>query len=164
MRRVVVFVSLFYILLAFAVYTSLTGCATVSNQGDSAVEPRILEPQLSIGFTDIPLPSGFKFLSRHSYSFQSGDVRMAVLKYSGRPGAGQAFNFFKQQMPIYNWVLMNTAEYGTRLLNFENEQESCIITIVPKSFRTEITISIGPKQSISKGKSKAAESKERAVK
>jgi hypothetical protein len=142
MKRFFLFV--FLITLLF-----LQGCSSLP-KGENLSSPKILEPSTNIKFADIPIPSGFKPLLHDSYSFQTSNVRVAVLKYSGRPDAERVFLFFKEQMPLYGWNLLNTIEYGRRLLNFEKENESCIITIEPKKLSTEFIISLGPKQTILK--------------
>ncbi|MCM8757751.1 MAG: hypothetical protein NC900_04995 [Candidatus Omnitrophica bacterium] len=122
----------------------ILGCGSLPKSQESSLY-KPLEPTISGRFTDIPIPGGFKLLQNESYSFFTDNVRVAVLKYSGRADAERVINFYKEQMPIYNWDLINIIEYGRRLLNFENEKESCIISIEPKKFSTKITISLGPK-------------------
>jgi len=139
--------------LIFMLIIFLNGCASFPKGQDSSL-PKPLEPSTLIKFADIPIPSGFKFLYHNSYSFNTHNVRVAVLKYSGRPDAERVFLFFKEQMPMYGWNLLNTIEYGMRLLNFEKENESCIITIEPKKLSTEFTISLGPKQTYLKKEEK----------
>jgi hypothetical protein len=42
-------------------------------------------------------------------------------------------------------------EYGERLLNFERENETCIVNLMPKGGKVTVTISLGPKsQSLSR--------------
>jgi hypothetical protein len=139
-------------LVLFCVF--LNGCTGVifAKKDQSVSAPQALEPQMMIKLNDIPVPSGFKFLQKHSYYFQTGEVRVAVLKYSGRPDAERAFTFYKEQMPIFNWNLLNTVEFGKRMLNFDRENETCIITIEPKTLNTLVTVSIGPKQKTSSQK------------
>jgi hypothetical protein len=120
--------------------TALIGCATISDTK--------LEPQAILKFSDIPVPAGLKPLSQTSYSFENAGVRVGVLKYQGRAYIDQVINFYKEQMPMYNWNLINIIEYGQRLLNFERENETCIITMQIAGFWNEdvlVTISIGPK-------------------
>ena len=162
MKKKIIFLILLGV-LQLALYTFLVGCAYTSQKDSSTAGPKPLEPRVSLQFSDIPLPSGFKFLGKDSYSFQSGDVRVAVLKYTGRHNAGRVYNFFIEQMPMYNWNFINAVEYGRRLLNFDRENETCIITIEPKKLSTEITITIGPKQPGSKGK-RISEKVEKPVK
>ena len=83
---------------------------------------------------------------------------MAVLKYQGRVNIDQVINFYKEQMPMYNWSLINIIEYGQRLLNFERENETCIITIQVAGFWNEealVTVSLGPKSQNLAKKAKA---------
>ena len=126
--------------------TALMGCSTISNSR--------LEPQAILKFSDLPIPTGLKPLPQTSYSFENAGIRVAVLKYQGRANIDQVINFYKEQMPMYNWNLINIIEYGQRLLNFERENETCIITMQVAGFWNEdtlVTISLGPKsQNIAK--------------
>ena len=126
----------YYILLI----TLLCGCATTT---DTTSGP--LKSQSILKFSDIPVPVGLKPLPLESYSFESSGVRAGVLKYSGKLNPDLVTNFYKDQMPSYNWNLINIIEYGQRLMNFERETETCIITIFPKGSLTILTISLGPK-------------------
>ena len=131
--------------------TALTGCTTASNtKGTSG--SGTLETQSVLKFTDVPVPVGLKSLPEQSYSFESSGVRVGVLKYLGKNNPDQIVNFYKEQMPMYNWNLINIVEYGQRLLNFDRENETCIITLQPTGWgNTMLTISLGPKsQSLSK--------------
>lgn len=120
--------------------TALTGCSTISGKR--------LEPQTILKFSDVPIPVGLKPLPQISYSFENAGARVAVLKYQGKANIDQVINFYKEQMPMYNWNLVNIIEYGQRLLNFERENETCIITIEVAGFWNEdalVTVSLGPK-------------------
>ncbi len=126
----------------------LCGCAGVSKKEVSTREESLLEPQATLKFSDIPTPAGFKFLSEESYTFESSGVRVGVLKYKGKADIEQVVVFYKDQMPLYNWNLLNAIEYGPRLLNFEREQETCIVNLSAKGKNIAITISLGPKSVI----------------
>ena len=130
----------------------LMGCSTFSDSPNTkSTNPGALEPQAILKFSDVPVPVGLKSLPQESYSFESSGVRVGVLKYRGKNNPDQVVNFYKEQMSMYNWNLVNIVEYGQRLLNFERENESCIITLEPKGSAIILTISLGPKsQSASK--------------
>ncbi len=134
----------------FVLITSLTGCGTLFKKEPSLTGSAMLEPSMLLKFTDIPYPSRFKFLSRDSYTFENSGIRVGVLKYKGKANVDQVVNFYKEQMPIYNWNLLNIVEYGERLLNFERENETCIVSLVPKGSSVFITLSLGPKPQIPK--------------
>jgi hypothetical protein len=131
---------LFLSISCFLLTAALSGCTTISSNR--------IEPQAILKFSDLPIPAGLKSLPQVSYSFENAGVRVAVLKYQGKANIDQVINFFKEQMPMYNWNLINIIEYGQRLLNFERENETCIITIQVAGFWNEdalVTISLGPK-------------------
>lgn len=141
---------LFLSMICLLITSALMGCSTTS---DSRIEPQAI-----LKFADLPIPAGLKSLPQESYSFENSGVRVAVLKYQGRANINQLINFYKEQMPMYNWNLINIIEYGQRLLNFERENETCIITIQVAGFWNEdalITISLGPKSQNLTKKSKS---------
>ena len=136
--------------ICFLLSVALMGCSTTSNSR--------IEPQAILKFSDLPIPAGLKSLPQASYSFENAGVRVAVLKYQGKVNIDQVINFYKEQMPMYNWNLINIIEYGQRLLNFERENETCIITIQVAGFWNEdalVTVSLGPKSQNLTKKSKS---------
>ncbi|MFA4992611.1 MAG: hypothetical protein WC571_01440 [Candidatus Omnitrophota bacterium] len=136
--------------------TALTGCSTLSSSSDDkSINPGLLEPQAILKFSDVPVPVGLKSLPAQSYSFESSGVRVGVLKYQGKVNPDQVVNFYKEQMAMYNWNLVNIVEYGQRLLNFERENETCIITMEPKGSAIILTISLGPKSQVAAKKAKS---------
>ncbi|MCX5698224.1 MAG: hypothetical protein NTX01_00795 [Candidatus Omnitrophica bacterium] len=144
---------LFLSTICFLLTTALTGCTTISDSKEP-INPVSLSPQAILKFTDVPVPVGLKSLPEQSCSFESSGVRVGVLKYQGKINIDQIINFYKEQMPMYNWNLVNIVEYGQRLMNFERENETCIITMQIAGFWNEdalVTISLGPKsQTVSK--------------
>lgn len=128
---------------------NLMGCASTNKDSDISTSA-LLEPQAVLKFNDIPVPVGLKLIPQDSYSYESGTVRIALLKYQGKVNTDQVVNFYKEQMPMFKWNLLNSIEYGQRLLNFEREEETCIINLLPKGATTIVTISLGPKSQIPK--------------
>jgi len=151
------FKKLFFLSTIFCILsTALMGCASLSGNSDAkSANPGVLEPQAILKFSDIPVPVGLKNLPSQSYSFESSGVRVGVLKYQGKNNPDQVVNFYKEQMAMYNWNLVNIVEYGQRLLNFERENESCIIAIEPKGSSINLTISLGPKSQTAAKKAKS---------
>jgi len=98
---------------------------------------------------DVPVPAGFVFVPEESYAFQSTNFRAGLLRYKGKGGGDQVIVFFKEQMPMYGWNLVNIVEYERRLLSFEKDQETCIIIVEGKDNRSVITVSIAPKSQAS---------------
>ncbi len=128
----------------------LSGCAGLSKQDKQMGNSGLLEPQATLKYNDIPVPAGFKLVAEDSYSFESAGVRVGLLKYKGKARPEQVVNFYKEQMPMYSWSLLNVIEYGQCILNFEREQESCIINMLTKGSIITLTISVGPKSQFPK--------------
>ena len=148
--------SLFLTAICFsAALALLSGCTTISDGSDPKLSGAdSLKAQSVLKFSDVPVPSGLRALPLESYSFESSGVRVGVLKYTGKHNADQIVSFYKDQMPMYNWTLVNLVEYGHRLMNFEREGESCIITMQPKGSSTVVVISLGPKSQVQQKKAK----------
>jgi hypothetical protein len=123
------------------------GCATTttSKTGYGTETPKALDVSSALKFEDVPVPSGFRAIANESFSFQNEVVRAGVLKYSGKANADQVVNFYKDQMPLYNWRLLNIVEYGRRIMNFDREDQTCVIVAEPTSLGTLVTITVGPK-------------------
>ncbi len=134
---------------------AICGCAsTLGNKQDNTVNSALLKPQTALKFSDIPIPVGFKAIIQDSYSFESSGIRVGILKYQGKADIEQVVNFYKEQMPMYNWNLLNVVEYGSRLLNFDRDSETCIVSLEPKGKYVVSTISIGPRSNNKVSKSK----------
>ncbi len=123
----------------------LAGCAMDMQNEKSAINPALLEPQANLKVSDAPVPAGFRLIPQESYSFDAAGVRVSLLKYQGKANIDQVVGFYREQMAMYNWNLLNVVEYGQRLLNFDRENETCIVSLIPKGSSVFVTISIGPK-------------------
>ncbi len=147
-KNQLVFVSLFFCILVFL------GCSGLPKKDASLNSTsNLLEPAGIVKFNDLPIPAGFKLMPQNSYSFESTGVRVGVLKYQGKADVDQVVNFYKEQMPMYSWDLLNLVQYGERMMNFERENETCIISLSGKGNNITITLSFGPKsQTVKKTK------------
>jgi len=126
----------------------LAGCATFP-QNESSSDAEKNKVTLSVApilkFDDIPVPVGFRILEKESFAFQNDRSRVALLKYYGGKTADQAVAFYKEQMDSFNWNLINIIEYDRKVLNYDNSEESCIITIQPQGGKSMVTIALSPK-------------------
>lgn len=145
-----------FILAVLACFSvGLLGCAAMQGKDKDTINPALLEPQTLVKFSDVPVPVGFKLIPQESYSFEAAGVRMGLLRYRGKGNADLVVNFYREQMAMYNWNLLNVIEYGQRLMNFDRETETCIVNVLPKgSNAVEITIAVGPKSQVSAKKAK----------
>jgi len=126
---------------------TFVGCATTSDSYTSE-EATGLELAAVLKFSDIPIPQGFQLATKESFAFQNNDLRIALLKYTGRVPAAKTLSFFKDQMPFYNWQLINIVEYGSNVINFQRQDEVCTITIVPQGSKSQLVISVSPRSNV----------------
>lgn len=135
---------------AIFLLTGAFGCASLSNKNSA----QTLQAQALLKFPDLPVPIGFNILAKDSYSFESSGMRVGLLRYQGKANLEQVVTFYKEQMPMYNWALLNVTQYGDCIMNFEREQESCIISILAKGNTSVISIALGPKSQVLPKKAK----------
>ncbi|MFA5338838.1 MAG: hypothetical protein WC317_01660 [Candidatus Omnitrophota bacterium] len=142
MKRPCFRVAIYFFLIPL-ITLSAGGCAT-TGQGSSAVEKNLAVSPL-LRFDDIPVPAGFSQLSKESFIFQTESVRAGVLRYEGKAGQESVMQFYKQNMPVYNWQPINTIEFGLKQMSFEKPGQNCIVVIEGNRTKSTITISVGPK-------------------
>ncbi|MBU1006516.1 MAG: hypothetical protein KKH08_02840 [Candidatus Omnitrophica bacterium] len=128
-----------------AVVSLMSGCSTLSGSGSYSGQDVSLDVSALLRFSDVPIPAGFKILDKESFAFQNDATRVALLKYVGSKSPDLVVSFYKDQMTMYNWSAINIIEYERRMLNYEKDTESCIITIEPKGGGSIVTIAISPK-------------------
>lgn len=127
---------------------AMAGCATTRERsGDIGEAPKALDVAMALKFEDIPVPTGFRVMTNESFTFQNDILRVGILKYSGRANVEQVVNFYKDQMPLYNWRFLNILEYGRRIMNFDREDQTCIVVIEATSFNVFVTITVAPRAS-----------------
>jgi hypothetical protein len=136
-----------------ALILTACGCAT-PNHGGAAVSSgteRPLAVASSLRFDDIPVPFGFASIPAESFIYQTENIRAGLMKYKGRSSPEVMMQFYKEQMPVYNWQPVNIIEFGKKQLSFEKPGQSCVVVIEGSgSGESIITISIGPKSEKSK--------------
>jgi hypothetical protein len=138
----------------------LSSCATIpgtSSYKEKQTAP--LDVATLLRFSDVPTPAGFKILDAESFAFQNDATRVALLKYAGSKPPDPVVLFYREQMPLYNWSPINIIEYERRILNYENQSESCIVTVESRGTNSIITIAISPKSRPMKVEKKEREEK-----
>lgn len=96
-------------------------------------------------FEDIPLPPGMTFNRRESFIYETRATKTGLLIYEGRGEMEKLSNFFKQQMPKYQWRLVSNFELHNVMLSFVKEGWSSIIYILPQEGEMKrLEIRVGP--------------------
>lgn len=99
----------------------------------------------SYRFEDIPLPSGMTLNRKESFVYETRTTRTGLLVYEGKGEMERLANFFKQQMPNYDWRLVSNFELHNVMLTFIKEGWSSVIYILPQEDdKKRIEIRVGP--------------------
>lgn len=145
MRLKLVFTTLVCVLVLIA-----TGCARqrATTAGDAEGAEGMttgipLAPDFRI--PDIPVPAGFTLERDHSFVFQNSMLDVGKIQYAGKEPITDVGQFYIEEMPRYNWTLINVAEHRTVMMFFDKENKSCQVLLTPKVRGTEIQISFFPK-------------------
>lgn len=134
--------------IVFFALTIIGGCATPAYRGSTASSEmeKSLVVASSLRFDDVPIPSGFVSIPTESFIYQTENIRAGLMRYEGRSSPEAVMQFYKEQMPVYNWQSVNIIEFEKKQLSFEKTGQSCIVIIEGfKNGKSIITISIGPK-------------------
>ena len=99
----------------------------------------------SYRFEDIPLPQGMTLNRKESFLYETRAIKTGLLIYEGRGEMEKLSNFFKQQMPKYQWRLVSNFELHNVMLTFIKEGWSSIIYILPQEGEMKrLEIRVGP--------------------
>jgi hypothetical protein len=123
------------------------GCVNLfSSRTVQEQKPEMKQPILtSYQFEDIPLPPGMTLNRKESFFYETREIKTGLFIYEGRGQMEQLSNFFKQQMPKYQWRLVSNFELHNVMLNFIKEGWSSIIYIIPQQGeKKRIEIRVGP--------------------
>lgn len=129
----------------------LVGCASLSyySPPEKEFSPKAKEIKKAIKqkFDDIPVPEKMVLDAKSSFVFDNGEIRLAHLRYFTRLAPEDVTAYFKKELPLQGWSMVNVVEYGERMLSFSKEEESLVITIYPEKRGCRIVISLTPKAS-----------------
>jgi hypothetical protein len=123
------------------------GCSTLSSpQTVREREPEVRQTtSTSYRFEDIPLPPGMTFNRRESFIYETKTTKAGLLVYEGKGEMEKLANFFKKQMPNYQWRLVSNFELHNVMLTFIKEGWSSIIYILSQQDEMKrIEIRVGP--------------------
>ena len=103
--------------------------------------------QTSYRFDDIPIPPGMNFNRRASFVYETKNTKTGLLIYEGKGEMERLADFYKQQMPNYEWKLLSSFELQNVMLVFVKEGWISVIYIQPQNPDDEmkkLEIRVGP--------------------
>ncbi|MCX8116461.1 MAG: hypothetical protein N3G78_00840 [Desulfobacterota bacterium] len=133
--------------LALTLFLGLFGCGDLYSYRMRQEREPEKQPALatSYRFDDIPLPPGMTLSRKESFVYETRATRTGLLVYEGKGEMERLANFFKEQMPNYQWRMVSNFEFHNVMLTFIKEGWSSIIYIQPQPDETKrIEIRVGP--------------------
>jgi hypothetical protein len=126
----------------------LAGCATEAISPQPATlrgsppgkEGKDAAPSLYYDFKDVPIPKELDIVNEKSFAFQTADSTIGLISFSGGLKAEFLISFFTARMPDDGWRLLTSFRSPKTVLFFSKEDNFCIITIVRRTFGTEVEI------------------------
>ncbi len=96
-------------------------------------------------FPDIPIPSGATINVEKTLVFGS-DPWFGQLSMNARSDSGVLFEFYRSNLPQYNWQEIASVRAPTSILTYENGDRVLAISIQGTTLRgSEVTISVSPR-------------------
>jgi hypothetical protein len=95
-------------------------------------------------FKDVPVPKELDMKKEKSFVFQTTGFTTGVLTFSGNVESDSLISFFNNKMPEDGWRLLSSFRSIKNILFFQKENRFCIITIISKTFTTNVEILVTP--------------------
>jgi len=133
-------------LVLVVVFFLFSGCGLF--EGGGAQKERGLEIGLKVAdeirLPDIPVPKGFRFLKKDSFTYERPapkPLHFARHRYKGRPQVEKVVRFFRDEMPLSGWALKSDTEnFGIRILEFTKARRACKVSITRQGWYTLIVV------------------------
>ncbi|GEM_PF-6915603 len=142
MKRYLFIIFLFFIIFSFF------SCefSSINLKSDETNSSSQTTPLPNFRYDDLPIPNNFTLIGDESFSYEADKFRTGILKYQAKDDYKNVANFFKGELPKYNWNLVSSIEFQNILqLIFEKDSWISVISIKQKSSKTFLSIAIGPK-------------------
>ena len=144
--------ALMAIFLNMLIFTFIAGCATdIQSERETPTEkPQIIQESretaisLYYDFKDVPVPKEMDIKKEKSFVFQTTEFTTGVLTFSGNVESDSLIKFFNIKMPEDGWRLLSSFKSPKNILFFQKENRFCIITIISKTFTTDLEIIVTP--------------------
>jgi hypothetical protein len=115
----------------------ISGCAGFNKKKDEKTDNTVArsvdaeDPYAAekLKFDDIPIPEKFVINLKESFVFRNDYTRVGIVKYEGPGDINTITAFFKKQMPLFNWELINSIEYRKSIISFLKQSQSCVIIV-----------------------------------
>lgn len=134
------------VLLIIIICFYCCSCSTLSQKGSlGGYSQGEMEISGQSRFEDLPVPEGFILYREESFIFENDKTRMGTLSYIGKSNFESLIDFYRKNMALNGWNLMNSVEFDVVVLNFEKDEESCVVTLKKRKMsKAVVTFTLAP--------------------
>ncbi len=140
---------LFLIFIIIFFMFAITGCQYMEQtvKDDQPVAEAKVAPKIAnFQFEDLPVPNNLNIINDDSFLYETSNYRTGIMKYKGEDDFKNVGNFFKGELPKYNWNLVNSIEFKNVMqLIFAKPDWITVIYLEQNGNNVIVTITIGPK-------------------
>ncbi|TCK02847.1 hypothetical protein [Phorcysia thermohydrogeniphila] len=126
---------------------ALSACATTATQEKNAQElqTQTVKPELLLG-DEVPVYPGFKFIPTKSFTYESGNIKVGRLFFSGKASIKEIVSYYKDVLPQQGWEPVAISVYGNQAtLTYVMPDRTLQIQANKGFAETVIIIQIGPR-------------------
>ncbi len=121
------------------------GCATTQHGGETTVITQE-EVKAEILGDSVPVYPGFKLASSKSFIYESGNIKVGRLVFTGNAKIKDIVSYYKNTLPEKGWKPVAITIYGNSAeLTFTTPTQFLQITAKKGFSETTLIIQIGPK-------------------
>lgn len=122
-----------------------SGQAAPDQQAGLSDNNQPVPPPVIPEFGDIPVPRELTRQTDQSFIYEAPGTVIGVLVYTGRRIDPDSINgFFREQMPMHGWRLLNAYKDENIDLFYLKDNRSCQISIKSGVINTKVIIKVGP--------------------
>lgn len=131
----------------------LVGCTATTTKTTKGTASRTKIVRIKKILTNIPLFPGLEYDTEHSFVYESGNIKAAVVTLEGEARLKDVVDFYKAKMVEEGWEPVSIFVYENRAsMLFDSLDSSCNIEVQSNNSHVTVTIKVGSKSAVGNGK------------
>ncbi len=125
---------------------AITSCATLNTSNHPAeVKVQTIKPEMLLGDA-VPVYPGFRFVSQKSFIYESGDVKVGRLVFTGNAKVKDIVSYYKDVLPQQGWEPIAVTIFGNQAsLTYVTPDRTLQIEVSRGFSDTVLVIQVGPR-------------------
>ncbi|SMP12782.1 hypothetical protein SAMN06265339_1073 [Desulfurobacterium pacificum] len=131
--------------LPFIALVAVSSCATLNTSGQTEVKVQTIKPEMLLG-DSVPVYPGFRFVPQKSFIYESGDIKVGRLVFTGDAKVKDIVSYYKDVLPQQGWEPVAITIYGNQAsLTYVTPDKTLQIQVSKGFSETVLVIQIGPR-------------------